>query len=127
MNRKKAEALYRKYMAMAFDCQTKMDRVLFESYYQQAEYYLHLMNNPDEALQAFRSTVRKTAPEKRLTRHHNFKTTSGAQTFHERPDVHMKESASPKRGETAVPFRGSFLRRNRHALHPYKDEGFKEE
>ncbi len=110
MNRKKAEALYRKYMAMAFDSQTKMDRISFESYYQQAEYYLHLMNNPNECLQAFRAAFKKSHPEKRITRHPNLKRTSDEGPLYERPDVPINEPAASKRREMAVPFRGNFLR-----------------
>ena len=90
MNRKKAEALYHKYMAMAFESQTKRDRVLFESYYQQAEHYLYLMNHPDECLKVFRSSFKEPGSERRITRNPNFKRTSDAQMLHERPDLQMK-------------------------------------
>lgn len=128
MNRKKAEALYHKYMAMAFESQTKRDRVLFESYYQQAEHYLYLMNHPDECLKAFRSSFKEPGSEKRMTRNPNLKRSSPGGQLYERPEVQMKEHASPKGGKTAVPFRGSFLRRNRHVLHPsrHEHEDFKE-
>lgn len=43
-DRKNAHDLYSKYMALALGSRTKGDRVLFENYYQRAEYYLHLMN-----------------------------------------------------------------------------------
>jgi len=122
INRKKAEALYHKYMTMAFESQTKRDRVLFESYYQQAEHYLYLMNNPDECLKAFRSSFKEPGSEKRLTRHPNLKRISNEGRLYGRPGINMKEPALPKQRETAVPFRGSFLRRNRHVLHPSKHE-----
>ena len=111
MNRKKAEALYHKYMAMAFDSQTKRDRVLFESYYQQAEHYLYLMNNPDECLKAFRSSFKEPHFKKQVIPRSSLKKTSDEGRLYERPSVHMKEPASLK-GEAAVPFRSNFLRRN---------------
>lgn len=44
LNRKSAQSLYSKYMNLALDSRTTGDRVLFEKYYQCAEYYLHCMN-----------------------------------------------------------------------------------
>eukprot|EP01099_Mayorella_cantabrigiensis_P002885 TRINITY_DN2301_c0_g1_i1.p1 TRINITY_DN2301_c0_g1~~TRINITY_DN2301_c0_g1_i1.p1 ORF type:complete len:117 (+),score=4.29 TRINITY_DN2301_c0_g1_i1:202-552(+) len=99
INRKKAEALYHKYMAMAFESQTKRDRVLFESYYQQAEHYLYLMNHPDECLKAFRSSFKEPGSEKRMTRNPNLKRSSHGRQLYERPDVQMKKPASSKGGK----------------------------
>ena len=118
INRKNIEDLYHKYMTLAMESQKKGNRVLSESYYQQAEYYLHLMNNPEERLQAFRPVFKKSASGKKIICNPNLKKASGEEPLYEQPDTHMKESASLKRGGTVVPFRGSFLRRNRHGLRP---------
>ena len=44
MNRKKMEDLYNKYVTLAKEVSKGEDRVLRESYYQLAEYYLHALN-----------------------------------------------------------------------------------
>ena len=93
---------YRKFMTLALDAQKGGDGVLSQRYYQQAEYYLHLINNPDERLQVSHSSFKKPASGKKITRN---------------PDIH-----------SVVPFRGSFLRRNRHVIHPprHEHDNFKE-
>ena len=122
INRKNIEDSYHKYMTLAMESQKKGNRVLSESYYQQAEYYLHLMNNPEERLQAFRPVFRKSSSGKKIICNPNLKKTSDEEPFYEQPDIQMQDPASPKRGGTVLPFRGSFLRRNRHGFQPHKRE-----
>jgi hypothetical protein len=87
INRQQVKDLHLKYMSLAKDAQEKEDRVLSESYYQRAEYYLHAMNYPSDSLP----------------------------TATPRPSVGKPRSdnqVKPPKGEV-LPFRGTFLRRNR--------------
>ena len=52
ISRQNMEALHLKFMALAKDAQEREDRVLSESYYQRAEYYLHAINYPSDSLPA---------------------------------------------------------------------------
>ncbi len=69
------------------NAQEREDRVLSESYYQRAEYYLHAMNYPSDSIPAAatRPSVKK---------------------------LHPNTQAKPQEGKI-LPFRGSFLRRTR--------------
>ena len=90
VNREQIEALHLKYMTLAKDAQEKEDRVLSESYYQRAEYYLHAMNYPSDSLP----------------------------TATPRPSVskpHSDNQVKPQKGKV-LPFRGTFLRRNRRNI-----------
>ena len=88
MNRQKMKDLHLKYMALAKDAQEREDRVLSESYYQRAEYYLHAINYPSDSIPAAtpRPSVRKP---------------------------HSDTQVKPSQEGKVLPFRGNFLRRNR--------------
>ncbi|MCE3230838.1 MAG: hypothetical protein K0R52_766 [Alphaproteobacteria bacterium] len=49
LNKKTAQDLYFRYMTLALETRRSGDRVLFERYYQSAEYYLHLMNTMSDS------------------------------------------------------------------------------
>lgn len=90
-NRKKIEDSYHKYISLAQEAQ-KIDRVLSESYYQLAEHYLHSRDDPSNSDRATCAPTPKVGHT-------------------------LKEAKSDPSGEDApaLPFRGSFLRRNRRS------------
>jgi hypothetical protein len=59
INRKKMEDLYRKYITLAKDVSKKEDRILAESYYQLAEYYLYALNELGGFISTVDSLVKK--------------------------------------------------------------------
>lgn len=92
-HKKKIEDSYYKYLSLAQEAQKK-DQVLSESYYQLAEYYLHSMNEPSNSLDRSRHSFAKkpgTPPQDRKASHSSEDT-------------------------VILPFRGSFLRRNRRGM-----------
>lgn len=66
MNRKKMEDLYNKYVTLAKEVSKGEDRVLRESYYQLAEYYLHALNELGGFVSTTDPLVKKetTSPKK---------------------------------------------------------------
>jgi hypothetical protein len=89
INRQNMKALHLKYMALAKDAQEREDRVLSESYYQRAEYYLHAINYSSDSLPTATPypSIRKP---------------------------YLGNQVKPPSQEGKVlPFRGNFLRRNR--------------
>lgn len=89
INRENMKALHLKYMALAEDARKREDRVLSESYYQRAEYYLHATNYPSDSLAA-------------ATPYLSIK----------KPYLGNRAKPSPQE-DKVLPFRGNFLRRNR--------------
>jgi hypothetical protein len=66
INRKKMEDLYHKYISLAKEASKKEDRVLAESYYQLAEYYLYTLNELGGFISTADSLVKKeTSPQKK--------------------------------------------------------------
>ncbi|MCE3230766.1 MAG: hypothetical protein K0R76_17 [Alphaproteobacteria bacterium] len=62
INKKKAQDLYSTYITLALETRKKREnRILFESYYQRAEYYLHLMNDLNDGLSVTPARVAKSA------------------------------------------------------------------
>lgn len=88
-NKQMVEGLYLKYINLAKDATKMEDRVLSESYYQRAEYYLHAINYLSDSLPTATPypSIRKP---------------------------YLGNQVKPPSQEGKVlPFRGNFLRRNR--------------
>jgi len=107
IDRTQIDGLHRKYITLAKDAQDRGDRILSESYYQRAEYYLHAMNYPEASLPtvAASSFARASHVARKTTKDLNLGRTALTQPS----DTGVK---LPKEGKV-LPFRGSFLRRNR--------------
>jgi hypothetical protein len=93
INTQSMKALHLKYMALAKDAQVREDRVLSESYYQRAEYYLHAINYPSDSIPVSATpnpSIRKPHPNNQVE--------------------------SPSQEGNVLPFRRNFLRRKRGFL-----------
>lgn len=117
VNRKKLEDLHYKYINLAKEAQKREDRVLSESYYQRAEYYLHAINELSDStsIPVARSSVRRSSPVKKVIEDFNLKKTSHEKFPSKQPNAHIEESDLPQEA-IILPFKGSFLRRNRREV-----------
>ena len=91
VNTKQMEALHQKHIALSKVAEEKGERVLSESHYQRAEYYLHAMNYPSDSLPT--ATSRSSARQS-----------------------HSDTLVKPPQEGKVLPLRGNFLRRNRRNI-----------
>lgn len=123
--RKKAEGLYQAYINMGVEAQKMEDRVLAESYYQQAEYYLHCMaeeepfslKSPAPTRKNMGGTNRKRLPVKKPPRSEASNT-----QFYRKPHNARTEPHSPTQEATIIPFKTNYLRRKRRETPSNKED-----
>jgi len=106
------KGLHDQYMGLAKIAEQNGDRVLSESHYQRAEYFLHAINEQGGSVPiavpstaTVRTPVRASNSTKRVIKDFDLK-----RTYRKRPSDTLEK---PLQEGSIVPFRGHYLRRNR--------------